>query len=73
MTSLWFEAILAVAIAVAGPMTVTAAVAVTIPRRIHRRVSSVRMVKPPDKAEEENRTHNHIIVCASRRASVVCH
>src|SRR6478736_8257267 len=45
MTSLWFEASLAVAIAVAGPMTVTAAVAVTIPRRIHRRVSSVRMMK----------------------------
>jgi hypothetical protein len=45
MTSLWFEASLALAIAVAGPMRVTAAVAVAKPRRIHRRSSSVRMMK----------------------------
>ena len=68
MTSLWFEAIMAVAIAVAGPMTVTAAVAVTIPRRIHRRVSGVHMMKPPDKAEEENERTITSSFAPSRRA-----
>ena len=52
MTSLWFGPRPAPAIAVTGPIAVTVAVAVTIPRRIPRRVSSVRMMKPPNKAEE---------------------
>lgn len=59
MTSLWFEASLAVAIAVAGPMTVTAAVAVTIPRRIHRRVSSVRMMKLLTSQKTRLNTQSH--------------
>jgi hypothetical protein len=66
MTSLWFPASLAVAIAVAGPMTVTAAVAVTIPSKIHRRISRVRMMKPPNKAEEKIEHTIHIIVRADR-------
>ena len=52
MTSLWFEPHPALAIAVAGPMTVTVAV-VTIPRAVHRRISSRRMMKPPNKANEK--------------------
>ena len=40
------------AIAVAGPMTVTVAVAVTIPSRIPRWISRVRMMKPLTKVEK---------------------
>ena len=73
MTSLWFRPIRAPAIAVAGPMTVTVAVAVTIPSRIHRRVSSVRMMKPPNKAEEEIEHTIRSSFARGGRAPVVRH